>query len=509
MKLYKSSLKTKHFKTMNTQTNSTTKNATPVEQTHPTCTQSSSFAKHSPSNDNFHIPQELILHIFSYLTPEVLCKIALVCKEWRLLADHPYLWKPHLKTIRKELPSGETDKEMMAHPKQQYKLSLQTLRNLERGTASTSSFPICCLPGSRSEEQHTKLHQNAVTAYLLQGGNLFTAAEDLSVKIWGMNTGDCLYTFLPPSLLAAAPSNLWTRHKETPHHLAQHRNHLLAVASTITLIWNMNTGVCIHILRDQGPRGAHPQFAILDNYFFKSSQNDTVMMWDIDRGEHLHSFTGQSIRPPYLMLQGNTLFTGSSDGMIRIWNIVSKEREDILTEHRNAITGFAWHNESFLFSGDLQGGVKMWDLQNRNTGESVDNFDWNTGPVESLITQNSWLIVQHARSIEMWDIRTRAHLRTFSYSGQEQIHKLSLQKKYLYGGNRQGLVVWNIENGKTLFKEHSVGDGHNRSLWQRAFCGFQDGVFLSSLGDYVSKFDFRPKEEDALPVQPRKRQKRA
>jgi hypothetical protein len=39
------------------------------------------------------LPEKLIVHIFSYLTPVELNKCALVCRLWRNLTQHPSLWR--------------------------------------------------------------------------------------------------------------------------------------------------------------------------------------------------------------------------------------------------------------------------------------------------------------------------------------------------------------------------------------------------------------------------------
>ena len=39
-------------------------------------------------------PNEIILHIFRFLSVPDLCRVSLVCRSFKLIADHDELWKP-------------------------------------------------------------------------------------------------------------------------------------------------------------------------------------------------------------------------------------------------------------------------------------------------------------------------------------------------------------------------------------------------------------------------------
>lgn len=39
------------------------------------------------------LPEEVMLSIFQRLSPYVVGRCSLVCRQWRLLADHPRLWE--------------------------------------------------------------------------------------------------------------------------------------------------------------------------------------------------------------------------------------------------------------------------------------------------------------------------------------------------------------------------------------------------------------------------------
>jgi hypothetical protein len=41
-----------------------------------------------------HIPNEIILHIFRYLSVPDLCNVALVCRSFKMIADLDEIWKP-------------------------------------------------------------------------------------------------------------------------------------------------------------------------------------------------------------------------------------------------------------------------------------------------------------------------------------------------------------------------------------------------------------------------------
>jgi hypothetical protein len=46
------------------------------------------------SNSPFNnIPNEIILHIFSFFSIRSLCKVSLVCRSFKMIADHDEIWK--------------------------------------------------------------------------------------------------------------------------------------------------------------------------------------------------------------------------------------------------------------------------------------------------------------------------------------------------------------------------------------------------------------------------------
>jgi hypothetical protein len=40
-----------------------------------------------------HVSNEIVLHIFQFLSVRDLCNISLVCRSFKLIADHDQLWK--------------------------------------------------------------------------------------------------------------------------------------------------------------------------------------------------------------------------------------------------------------------------------------------------------------------------------------------------------------------------------------------------------------------------------
>jgi uncharacterized membrane protein YagU involved in acid resistance len=44
----------------------------------------------SPFNN---IPNEIILHIFRFLSVHDLCRVSLVCRSFKMIADHDEIWK--------------------------------------------------------------------------------------------------------------------------------------------------------------------------------------------------------------------------------------------------------------------------------------------------------------------------------------------------------------------------------------------------------------------------------
>lgn len=143
-------------------------------------------------------------------------------------------------------------------------------------------------------------------------------------------------------------------------------------------MWNRQTGV---ITRFEGHRGevltlkCKKEFTTNKDVLFSGSRDNTVKMWDIKTGQCLVTFAGHEapvltikyfgerllISPTRLQITNKRLYTGSQDGMVKIWDPLSGACQKTFKGHQGAVLAIQVYANR-LFSGSFDRTVKMWDI---------------------------------------------------------------------------------------------------------------------------------------------------
>jgi WD40 repeat protein len=98
-----------------------------------------------------------------------------------------------------------------------------------------------------------------------------------------------------------------------------------------------------------------------------TGSNDQAALWDTASGKKLQSFYGPTTACVALSDDGRTVFTGSYDGTVILWEVTTGKQRQILQGHSDTVTGIALssdHKHLWTASGD--GSIRLW---NPYTGE--------------------------------------------------------------------------------------------------------------------------------------------
>ncbi|WVQ76907.1 hypothetical protein IAR50_006585 [Cryptococcus sp. DSM 104548] len=220
---------------------------------------------------------------------------------------------------------------------------------------------------------------------------------DRNIKIWNVDTGECLHTLtghtstirclkvLPsrPILVSGSRDNtirVWNL--ETGEELHVLRGHAGSVRCVevwdlgeeggggravsgsydhTARLWNLETGECLQVF----PGHYAEIYSIAYNGFtdtiITGSLDCTIRVWKASTGECLALLQGHTALVGQLQLEGNRLITGGSDGRIIIFDLTSYTCIHRLCAHDNSVTTLQF-NHQFILSGGNDGRVKLWDL---------------------------------------------------------------------------------------------------------------------------------------------------
>ncbi len=218
---------------------------------------------------------------------------------------------------------------------------------------------------------------------------------------------------------------------------------------------------------------------------FSGSWDNTIKAWDIKTRKCIATFNGHEESVLSIAVAGQTLFSGSGDYTIKAWDIKTGECIATLEGHEDSVLSIAVVGQT-LFSGSYDKTIKAWDIK---TGECIATFKGHKKSVYSLAVVGQTLFSGSGDyTIKAWDIKTGECIATFK--GHEHwIYSLAVVGQTLFSGSRDYTIkAWDIKTGDCIatFKgrEHSVG-----SLYSIAVAG--PTLFSGSGDNKIKAWDIK------------------
>ena len=145
-------------------------------------------------------------------------------------------------------------------------------------------------------------------------------------------------------------------------------------------IWDINTGECLRTLRGHTSGIRALQFD--ETKLISGGLDNVIKLWNWHTGECLNTFTGHTGGVIGLHFEGNILASGSVDKLVKIWNF--KEQHCFcLRGHKdwvNAVKVDAASRTVFSASDDCT--IRLWDL---DTKSSIQTFEGHVGQVQQVV----------------------------------------------------------------------------------------------------------------------------
>ena len=191
-------------------------------------------------------------------------------------------------------------------------------------------------------------HQDRVVSLRKAGNRLFSGSSDNTIKVWDLTTNQCTTTF--PNFERG---------------IAQTDNIVFAGYRQVIKMWDLNTNQFFANFGEHKDtvRCLH----IKDHLLFSGSDDGIVKIWDlgsarciatlaekIDDGDE---YTGIVC----FHVEGDLLFSGSWNGAIKVWDLTTNQCLATLAGHGYPIA-FLHKKGNRLFSGANDGTIKVWDF---------------------------------------------------------------------------------------------------------------------------------------------------
>ncbi|WNM59732.1 WD40 repeat domain-containing protein [Candidatus Nitrospira allomarina] len=310
-------------------------------------------------------------------------------------------------------------------------------------------------------------HEAAVTQVTVEPNSSLAVStgKDGSVKIWDMEAGHLLRTVYisnPGGLnniltlngcekvmshhYGNAPCvwNIWTGEREFPAspESCESSVHLRDTATDPTFISKLeNTLVSDHI---------HLLASTFDGRVAASCDSDEkIVVWDIPNGEARHTIVaGSNLQSLVFSPDGKRLYSGASDGSIKLWDPIKGELQRILGgSERTASTLTFSDDGAYVLSGSEDSIITVWDHANHSV---IAKFCTNSNVITALTMFSKSQVVVSGSSggiLSFWDLHTKTRLATWSGASPITCLAIGPNSRVLFGDKAGNVASVDFRHG--------------------------------------------------------------
>jgi len=237
-------------------------------------------------------------------------------------------------------------------------------------------------------------HTNYVTslAFFPDGTSLVSGSQDMTIKLWDVQTGGVVKTFYG--------------------HIHQVLSVSISADCTVVAsgaydkticLWDIQTGQCHHVIEQENPVH-HVMFSPTDPQYLISVTFDKVWHWNINGHQTNPAHTGSSIA---FSLDG-TLFASCRGKDIVVQNSSSREIVAKLYVADNNVNNCCFSPDGRLIAASAVGhSVHVWDITSSHPNP-IKTFVGHTDTITSLAfsSPSSLISSSHNNSVKFWKIGT-------------------------------------------------------------------------------------------------------
>ncbi|WP_420266247.1 protein kinase domain-containing protein [Candidatus Magnetominusculus dajiuhuensis] len=219
-------------------------------------------------------------------------------------------------------------------------------------------------------------------------------------------------------------------------------------------LWDMDTGECLHTLDGHNDWVTCVCFSADGNSVISGSLDKTLRFWDIKRGKNLKVFDAHKDGVTAVMAgaDGRHIISGGNDAVINIWSSGgSGNLVRTLEGHSGRITSLsAGQRGPYVLSASSDKTIRLWNI---TTGKCLMVMAGHGGAVNHIAkADNSSYILTSGEdmTIRLWDSADGKHLRTFKghSSAVTAAAFMPNGRGFISGSTDNTLCRWDIESGQ-------------------------------------------------------------
>ena len=259
-------------------------------------------------------------------------------------------------------------------------------------------------------------------------------------------------------------------------------NKLITSSDDMTIkIWNLETGECLKTLNNQHKNWITSVLMIQNSKFISGSWDKTIKLWDLNSFECLNTLTNDSGVYSLCLLPNNKIVCGCVNGTITIWNVDNSSKGKTFKAHDKMIPHLLLADKTKLISCSYDKTIKIWNIEQF---ECIKVLVGHSDIIRSidLTTNGNLLSCSSDKTIKLWQIETGKELKSFKFSYPVLCLKTLSDDLIAVAFHNDQILIYNINEMK-LIKSIST---HSPSIY--SLFVLSNGNMVSGAGDGELKY---------------------
>jgi WD40 repeat protein len=183
-------------------------------------------------------------------------------------------------------------------------------------------------------------------------------------------------------------------------------------------IWNLETGECLKTLSDHTDWVTSILF-IPNNKFISGSEDKSIKIWDLNSYTCLKTLANEYSIYSLCLLPNNQIACGCVNGSINVWNLDNSRKIKTFKAHNDWIPHLVLFDKTKLIScaAENDNKIKIWSI---NKFKCLQVFDGHTDIVYylELTSDGNLLSCSDDKTVKLWQIKTGKDLKSIQFDDQ-------------------------------------------------------------------------------------------
>ena len=186
------------------------------------------------------------------------------------------------------------------------------------------------------------------------------------------------------------------------------KNEILSASMDNSIkLWDLEAGACKWMICVNDPI-----FQVYENEIICAQKESSLQFYDLETGRLKQSFINISFEiSSILVLNGETILTGLSNGEILVWSRKACKITDVFPGHKMNVSCLSSLNRAEILSASWDNSIKLWDFKKKKFLRSFNgHMDWVT--CLEVFNQNEFLSGSKDGTIKIWHKRMGSCIET-------------------------------------------------------------------------------------------------